>query len=54
MRSSSQEGLMADYSPEWVEFLRDVLQVPAYVEHGLWFALATIARDCLSDTIATC
>ncbi|HET9105399.1 MAG TPA: MmoB/DmpM family protein, partial [Solirubrobacteraceae bacterium] len=24
------------------------------VEHGLWFALATAARDCLSDTVATC
>ena len=39
---------------EWVEFLRAFLQVPAYVEHGLWFALATAARDCLSDSVATC
>ncbi len=28
--------------------------MPAYVEHGLWFALATIGRDCLSDSVATC
>jgi propane 2-monooxygenase small subunit len=28
--------------------------VCAFVEHGLWFALATIGRACLSDTIATC
>ena len=30
------------------------LQVPAYVEHGLWFAAATAARDCLSDSVGTC
>ena len=28
--------------------------MPAYVEHGLWFALATVGRDCLSDSVATC
>jgi NAD(P)H-flavin reductase/ferredoxin len=54
MRSAGDEGLLADFSAEWVEFLRAYLQVPAYVEHGLWFALATIARDCLSDSVATC
>jgi hypothetical protein len=37
-----------------VQFLHDFLQVPAYVEHGLWFAMATVARDCLSDSVATC
>jgi NAD(P)H-flavin reductase/ferredoxin len=54
MSSAGNEGLLADFSPEWVEFLRAFLQVPAYVEHGLWFALATIGRDCLSDSVATC
>jgi NAD(P)H-flavin reductase/ferredoxin len=54
MRAASEEGLLADYAPAWVEFLKTSLQVPAYVEHGLWFALATIARDCLSDSIAQC
>ena len=54
MRSAVEEGLMDDFRPEWIEFLRASLQVPAYVEHGLWFALATIARDCLSDSVATC
>lgn len=44
--------LFADLSPEWVEFLRHNLQVPAFVEHGLWLALAVNARDCLSDTLA--
>ncbi len=52
--SAVSDGLLGDFSPEWVEFLRSTLQVPAYVEHGLWFALATIARDCLSDSVATC
>jgi propane monooxygenase reductase component len=54
MRSAAGEGLVEDFSPEWAEFLRQWLQVPAYVEHGLWFALATIARDCLSDSVTTC
>src|SRR5437588_815611 len=43
-----------DLDGEWLAFLRRELQVTAFVEHGLWFALATIARDCLSDTVATC
>jgi propane monooxygenase reductase subunit len=54
IRSAVEEDLIADFSPAWVEFLRAFLQVPAYVEHGLWFALATAARDCLSDSVATC
>jgi NAD(P)H-flavin reductase/ferredoxin len=54
LRSASTQGLMEDLAPDWIEFLRGYLQVPAYVEHGLWFALATAARDCLSDSVATC
>ncbi len=54
MRSALQQGLIEDFAPEWVEFLRHFLQVPAYVEHGLWFALATAGRDCLSDSVSTC
>ena len=54
MRSAAREGLIADFKPQWVEFLRTNLQVAAYIEHGLWFALATIGRDCLSDSVATC
>jgi propane 2-monooxygenase small subunit len=54
MRSAAREGLIADFTPDWVEFLRTNLQVAAYIEHGLWFALATIGRDCLSDSVATC
>jgi propane 2-monooxygenase small subunit len=54
MHSAAEQGLINDFSPEWVEWLRTSLQVPAYVEHGLWFALATIGRACLSDSVATC
>jgi propane monooxygenase small subunit len=54
LRSAAEQGLLADLRPEWTAFLHDTLQIPAFVEHGLWFALATAARDCLSDTVATC
>src|SRR5437588_10403529 len=43
-----------DLDGEWLAFLRRELQVTAFVEHGLWFALATIGRNCLSDSVATC
>ena len=46
--------MLDDFDPEWVEFLRRYLQVPAFVEHGIWLALASAARDCLSDTVAHC
>lgn len=48
------QGLFLDFTARWVELLRAQLQVAAFVEHGLWFALATVGRDCLSDTVATC
>ncbi len=54
LRSAAEQGLIDDFSPRWREFLATSLQVPAFVEHGLWFALATAARDCLSDSVATC
>jgi NAD(P)H-flavin reductase/ferredoxin len=54
MRSAIEEGLMDDFDPGWVEFLRRFLQIPAFFEHGLWFATATIGRDALSDSVATC
>jgi NAD(P)H-flavin reductase/ferredoxin len=52
--SAVAEGLLTDFSSEWIGFLRGFLQVPAYVEHGLWFATATAARDCLSDSVTSC
>jgi NAD(P)H-flavin reductase/ferredoxin len=54
VRSAAEQDLLGDFSSEWVSFLSSSLQVPAFVEHGLWLALATVARDCLSDTVATC
>jgi ferredoxin-NADP reductase/ferredoxin len=54
LASAAEQGLIADFAPGWVDFLRTSLQIPAFVEHGLWFALATAARDCLSDSVATC
>jgi NAD(P)H-flavin reductase/ferredoxin len=54
LRSAAAQGLLDDFAPVWVQFLRSTLQVPAFVEHGLWFALATAARDALSDSVATC
>jgi NAD(P)H-flavin reductase/ferredoxin len=52
--AGAREGLLSDFAPEWVGFLRGYLQIPAFVNHGLWFATATIARACLSDTVAHC
>lgn len=52
--SAASDRLFDDFTPEWVEYLRTTLQVPSYVEHGLWLATATIARDCLSDTVSHC
>ena len=54
IRSAADEGVFEDFRPEWVDFLRSYLQVPAFVEHGLWFAIATAARGCLSDSITAC
>ena len=49
---AASDRLFEDFHPEWVEFLRTNLQIPAYVEQGLWLNTAVIARDCLSDSIA--
>ncbi len=34
IRCAVDEGLIGDFSAEWVEFLRGYLQVPAFVEQG--------------------
>lgn len=54
VRSAAREGMFKDLKPEWVEFLRANAQVPAFAEHGLWLATASIGRDCLSDAITHC
>lgn len=51
VQGAALERLFDDFDPAWVEFLRADLQVPAFAEHGLWLAAASIGRDCLSDTI---
>jgi hypothetical protein len=54
VRTARRERALDDFTPEWVDFLRANLQVPAFIEHGIWLAMASAARDCLSDTIAHC
>lgn len=54
VRSAARENLFEDFRPDWVDFLRVNLQVPAFAEHGLWLATASVGRDCLSDSITHC
>lgn len=54
VRTARRERSFDDFTPEWVEFLRAHLQVPAFIEHGLWLATASASRDCLSDSITHC
>jgi propane 2-monooxygenase small subunit len=54
VRTARRERAFDDFAPEWVEFLRKHLQTPAFVEHGIWLALASAARDTLSDTVTHC
>lgn len=54
VRTARRERAFDDFTPEWVDFLRANLQVPAFIEHGLWLATASASRDCLSDTVTHC
>lgn len=54
VHTARRERMFDDLSPEWVEFLRKNVQPPAFVEHGIWLALASAARDTLSDTVTHC
>jgi propane monooxygenase small subunit len=54
VRTARRERAFDDFTPEWVEFLRKHLQTPAFVEHGVWLALASAARDTLADTVTHC
>jgi NAD(P)H-flavin reductase/ferredoxin len=54
IKAAIEEGLVSDFSPAWVDFLKSFLQIPAFVEHGLWLPLAVSARDGLSDSISHC
>jgi propane 2-monooxygenase small subunit len=54
VRTARRERAFDDFTPEWVDFLRKHLQAPAFIEHGIWLALASAARDTLSDTVTHC
>ena len=54
VRTASRERAFDDFTPEWIEFLRRHLQVPAFLDHGIWLALASASRDTLSDTVTHC
>ena len=54
VRTARRERVFDDFDPAWVDFLRKHLQVPAFIEHGIWLALASAARDTLSDTVTHC
>jgi len=54
VRTARRDRVFDDLTPEWVDFLRKHLQTPAFVEHGIWLALASAARDTLSDTVTHC
>ena len=54
VRTARRERVFDDFDPDWVDFLRKHLQVPAFIEHGIWLALASAARDTLSDTVTHC
>jgi propane monooxygenase small subunit len=54
VRTARRERVFDDFTPEWVDFLRRHVQVPAFIEHGIWLALASAARETLSDTVTHC
>jgi propane 2-monooxygenase small subunit len=54
VRTGRRERALQDFTPEWVDFLRKHFQTPAFIEHGIWLALATASRDTLSDTVTHC
>ncbi|MBA2765023.1 MAG: hypothetical protein H0U42_10140 [Thermoleophilaceae bacterium] len=51
VRQANADHLFDDFNPDWIEFLRSNLQVPAFVQHGLWLAVAAAGRDTLADSI---
>ena len=54
VRTARRDRVFDDFTDDWVAFLRRYLQVPAFVDHGIWLALASAARDTLSDTVTHC
>ena len=54
IQQADQDDLLGQVNARWMDFLRRHLQAMAYVDNGLWLALAVSARACLSDSIAHC
>ena len=54
IRQADQDDLIGHVNARWMDFLRRNLQAMAYVDNGLWLALAVSTRACLSDSIAHC
>jgi propane 2-monooxygenase small subunit len=54
VRTGRRERAFEDFTAEWVDFLRKHVQTPAFIDHGIWLALATASRDTLSDTVTHC
>ncbi|MEA2346760.1 MAG: propane 2-monooxygenase small subunit [Thermoleophilaceae bacterium] len=54
VKGAADDGLFADFDADWIAFLRNHLQVPAFIDHGIWLPTAIAARACLSDSITHC
>jgi propane monooxygenase small subunit len=52
MANARENALFAHFPEDWVQVLRDDLQVVSFMDYGEWLPLAGAQRDCLSDTLA--
>lgn len=52
LAAAKADGHYDHFSSEWVQLLRDDLQPLAFVDYGLWLAIAGVQRECLSDSLA--
>lgn len=51
VQGARAEGLLADVTPAWVEFLRSDGQVTAFIDHGIWSIATRRSRAALSDVL---
>lgn len=52
MANAVDNGLFTHLPEDWVQVLRDELQILSFMDYGEWLPLAGAQRDCLSDTLA--
>lgn len=52
LAAAKTDGHYDRFSAAWVQLLRDDLQPLAFVDYGLWLAIAGVQRECLCDTLA--